>query len=149
MFTLTRSVGPHCFYQFPQCIVPSVLFTAFLTVYSYLSFSLLNSINIRSCNKLISLRRYVKFHIILQSVRSQFHTLPLSDVASCALALTADVVTQASITTCALLGAINSEWSKWTRLCTDWALRRRIIYRTIYMHIKHVGNAVLGAVNYM
>lgn len=133
MFTSASSIWPQRFYQFPQCIVCSVLFVAYLTVCSYTSPSLLNSINICSCNNQISLRGQVKFHIISQSqsARSRFHTVPLSDVASCALALTADVVTQASITTRALLRAINSKWSKWTRLCTDGALRRKIyIYCT-------------------
>lgn len=75
-------------------------------MYSYLCVSLLNSVIIHSCNKLISLRGLVKFHIIFLSA---VPTVPLSDVASCALALTADVVAQASITTRALLGAINAE----------------------------------------
>lgn len=57
---------------------------------------------------------------------SHSDTVPLSDVAGSALALTADVVTQASVTTRALLRAINAERSERTRLCTDRALRGEI-----------------------
>lgn len=54
---------------------------------------------------------------------SHSDTVPLSDVARSALALTADVVAQASVTTRALLRAINAEGSERTRLCTDRTLR--------------------------
>ena len=42
-------------------------------------------------------------------VRSRCHTVPLPDVAGGALTLAADVVTQASVATRALLRAINAE----------------------------------------
>lgn len=57
--------------------------------------------------------------------RSRGHgdTVPLSDVAGRALTLTADVVAQASVTTRALLGAVNAERSERARLCADRTLR--------------------------
>lgn len=54
-------------------------------------------------------------------------TVPLSDVARGALALTADVVTQAAVTTGALLGAVNAKGSERTGLSADRTLRGEVI----------------------
>lgn len=48
--------------------------------------------------------------------------VPLSNVARRALALAADVVTQAAVTARALLRAVNTKGPKWTWLRTDGTL---------------------------
>lgn len=53
-------------------------------------------------------------------------TVPLSDVARSALALTADVVAQAAVTTGALPGAVNAKGSERTGLSADRTLREEV-----------------------
>lgn len=60
--------------------------------------------------------------LVCSSGGFSLEVLPLSQVARRALTLAADVVTQAAVTTRALLRAVDPEGAERTRLCAHWTL---------------------------
>ena len=71
-----------------------------------------------------------RYYLVRCSLTWSGRTVPLSDVSGGALALTADVVAQASVPTRALLRAVDAERTERTRLCTDRTLRTEIRWPT-------------------